>query len=96
MRNAMIKTLKNISLTAGGNPIEGQEFTVVSEVANNYGTSDLPTIQAGKTILADFAGDFGMYGIVEVDGRLHKVKIDIKDLHLVCFGKFDARSIWNQ
>jgi hypothetical protein len=87
----MLKTLKNIQAQECGNPIEGETFLLKEECANDYYIEVLPTIPAGTEILAGIAGDFGMYGLVEIDGVLHKVKINLGELHKIDFGPFDAR-----
>lgn len=90
----MIQTLKNISKTVdGGHAINGFTFKIMHECKNDYHTDQLPTIPAGTIMEGDFAGDFGAYGIVEVDGALHKVKIDITELHKIDWGEFDARNV---
>ncbi len=89
----MMTTFKNITERDDSESvIKGKSFTLMQDCENDYYKERLPTIPAGTTIVADFAGDFGMYGIAEVDGVLHKIKIDLHDLHKIDFGEFDARS----
>ena len=95
MANLMLKTLERISERDEdrGHAIRDMTFTLMAECKNTYYTEKLPTIPAGVDIVADFAGDFGMYGVVEVDGALHKVKIELEELHKVDFKHLDARNV---
>lgn len=92
--NGMMKTFRNITRRAGNeSAIKGAEFTVRNECRNDYYHERLPAIRAGTVIVADFAGDFGMYGMAEIDGELHKIKVDLHELHKIDFGSFDARCV---
>lgn len=91
---SMMQTYKNITKRTGENRksvIEGEEFVLMNDCANDYHKEQLPVIPAGTSIIADFAGDFGMYGMVEVNGVIHKVKIILSELQNIDFGAFDAR-----
>ncbi len=89
---SMMDTYKAITSTGGGDsPIKGVTFKIKQDCENDYYHDQLPVIPAGTPIVADFAGEFGMYGLVEVNGVLHKVKINLHELHKVDFGSFDAR-----
>ena len=91
---SMMQTYKNITKRDENKKfaIEGHEFTLMRDCKNDYHTERLPTIPAGTKIVADFAGDFGMYGMVEVNGAIHKVKVLIEELSNINFGAFDARN----
>lgn len=90
---SMIDTYKNITTRDGAeSPIKGVAFTTKADCENDYYKERLAVIPAGTTIIADFAGDFGMYGLAEIDGVLHKVKVQLHDLHNIDFGGFDARN----
>ena len=86
--NLMMQTYKNI--TKEHRAIEGHKFTVTEPIKNDYG-DNTSTIPVGSIIYADFAGDFGLYGMTEVEGQLFKVKIPLEELHKINFGLFDAR-----
>lgn len=89
----MTRTYRNITSRNGNeSAIKGKVFMLREECANDYYKDRLPKIPAGTTIVADFAGDFGMYGMAEIDGALHKVKVDLHELHKINFGEFDARA----
>jgi len=93
----MLKTYQNISRVNrfGGrteHAIKGEIFTLKEDCANDYHKDRLPVVPAGTEVIADFAGDFGMYALCEVDGAIHKIKIELHDLHKVDFGPFDARN----
>ena len=60
--------------------------SMAEEAPNDYHKEVLPTIPAGTPLICDFAGDFGMYALADVDGVLHKVKITIDHFHKVDFG----------
>lgn len=92
---SMIATYNNIirrNSDNSGSVIKDASFTVMEDCTNSYDAVRLPTIPAGTVLIADFAGDFGMYAMAEVKGVLHKVKIELHDLHKIDFGSFDARS----
>jgi hypothetical protein len=91
----MLKTLKNITARDIENDrpvIQNHSFVLKEDCQNAYHRDNLETIPAGTEIVADFAGDFGMYGMVEVAGVLHKVQIELHELHKIDFGPFDARN----
>jgi hypothetical protein len=89
---SMTQTYLNITRRADDDcPIKGSVFTLKDDCANDYHPGILPTIPAGTSIIADFAGDFGMYAMAEVDGAMHNVKIVLHELHKIDFGEFDAR-----
>lgn len=88
----MMETYTNITKRVGNKPvIKGHSFIVMEECENDYHKDLLPKVPAGTVIVADFAGAFGMYGIAEVDGVIHKVKIHLHELHRIDFVGFDAR-----
>lgn len=91
----MLDTLANITAkdNDGRFVISDERFEVMEDCKNEFHKEMLAVIPAGSIIVADFAGDFGMYGVTEVDGVLHKVKVDITELHKVYFGEFDARPV---
>ena len=89
---SMMETYSAITQRDGNSSvIKGEIFTLLKDCANDYYAEILPVIPAGTEIVAEFAGDFGMYGVAEVGGALHKVKIKLHELHHVDFGRFDAR-----
>lgn len=91
---SMIKTFEAITAYDRANnthPIKGFRFSLLEDCRNDYHHDQLPVIPAGTKLVADFAGDFGIYGMVEVEGVLHKVKIGLHELHKINFGPFDAR-----
>ena len=95
--NLMLKTYETISAvdrSEGGarHVIKGFRFTLKEDCANDYHTDQLAVIPAGTEIIADFAGDFGIYAMCEVDGAIHKIKIKLHELHKIDFGPFDARN----
>lgn len=93
---SMLETLKNITERSNderrASVIDGVSFVLKENCANDFHKDQLPEIPAGSTIVGDFAGDFGMYGVTEVDGVLHRIKIELRELHKVDFGRFDARN----
>jgi hypothetical protein len=91
---SMLKTLTNISrrYDSGESHIKDELFKLTADCENDYYKEQLATIPAGTEVLADFAGDFGMYGMVEVGGVLHRVKINLTELHKIDFGRFDGRN----
>lgn len=89
----MIETYKNITTRdeiTRKSPIEGLSFKCSYDVESEY--NGAMTVPSGTTIVADFAGDFGVYGMCEIDGVLRKVKIGLEDLHKINWGEFDARN----
>ena len=92
---SMMKTLTNISrrYASGESHIKDEPFRLIADCENDYNKEQLAVVPAGTEILADLAGDFGMYGMVEIDGALHKVKIKLTELHKINFGRFDARDL---
>jgi len=66
---------------------EGSFVTTLSKVPNDYYKEALPFIPAGTEIQLDFGGDFGFYGVADINGVLHKVKVEIHHLHLVDFSE---------
>lgn len=95
--NIMLQTFKNITRidrTDGGadHVIRGFEFILKDDCSNDYHKDQLPIVPAGTRIVAEFAGDFGIYAMCEVDGVLHKIKIELHELHKIDFGSFDARN----
>lgn len=90
----MLNTLSLITRrkpSGGDAPINGCCFKVIEDCESDYGSK--MTIPAGSVVVADFAGDFGMYGVTEIDGVLHKVKVPLEELHKIHFGEFEARNI---
>ena len=89
----MLQTFHNITQRSdeGKADIKGEEFTLINDCGNDYYKERLPIIPAGTKIIADFAGDFGIYAMAEVDGVIHRVKIEVHELHNIDFGRFDAR-----
>lgn len=91
---SMMQTYKNITKRVGNeSEIKGCSFKVMIDCENDYYKELLPTIPAGTELIADFAGDFGIYGMAEVKGALHKVKIKLHELHHIDFAEFDARNL---
>lgn len=88
----MLDTYKNITDRDADCAIKGKTFTVTGDCQNDYYKEQLAIIPAGTPIIADFAGEFGMYGIAEVDGAVHRVKVQLHELHKIDFGVFDART----
>lgn len=92
---SMMQTYKNITKRDEGKAhkavIEDHTFTIIRDCKNDYHADRLQVIPAGTEIIADFAGDFGMYGMVEVGGEIHNVKIILEELCNINFGTFDAR-----
>lgn len=89
---SMLQTLKNISKVEDcRHVIEGYTFKIMEECANEYRSDELSVIPAGTMMDANFMGVFGVYGMVEIKGVLHKIKIDITELHKINWGVFDER-----
>lgn len=90
----MLLTFENITRNHGFsiNSINGKYFEIMSDCKNEYHTDQLPVIPAGSILVADFAGDFGVYGMTQVGEKLHKIKIEINELDHVNWGIFDARN----
>ncbi len=89
---SMMQTYNAITQRDGNNSvIKGEVFIVLKDCENDYYKELLPRIPAGTEIVAEFAGDFGMYGMAEISGVIHKVKIKLHELHQIDFGRFDAR-----
>jgi len=70
--------------------VKGRFVQTLSPIANDYYKEDLPTIPAGTTVQIDFGGDFGMYGIADINGVLHKIKVPVEELHKVDFSDLIA------
>lgn len=91
---SMMQTYKNITKRDYENrsPIEGELFTTKEDIRNDYHTEELSVIPAGTLIEGDFAGDFGMYGMAEIGGVIHRIKVPVTELHKIDFGRLDARN----
>jgi len=91
----MMQTYKTIAGRDdnGKSPIEGKEFRVLEDCKNDFRSEVLAVIPAGTMIVADFAGNFGMYAMGEIAGVLHRLKFNVEELHKIDFGAFDARNI---
>lgn len=91
----MMQTFRKITKRSpeGTAEIEGEEFTLINDCENDYYKDQIATIPAGTKIVADFAGDFGIYAMAEVDGVIHKIKIKVNELHNIDFGRFEARKL---
>lgn len=91
---SMMETYKNITKRGdnGESVIHDLDFLIMEDCQNDYYKEQLPIIPAGTQFIADFAGDFGCYGMVEVGGKIHKVKLILSELDHVNWGKFDSRT----
>lgn len=91
----MMQTFRNITQRSpnGTADIENEEFTLINDCENDYYKEQIAIIPAGTKIVADFAGDFGMYAMAEVDGVIYRIKINVHELHNIDFGRFDARKL---
>lgn len=90
---SMMQTYRNITARVDKESvIKGKEFVVLRDCVNDYHKEQLAVIPAGSVIVADFAGDFGMYGMVEVDGVIHRIKVILTELQNIDYGEFDARA----
>lgn len=47
---------------------------------NDYYHDKLPTIPAGVKVLLRHGGDFGLYGIADIDGVLYNVKFRLDEV----------------
>lgn len=63
--------------------IDGKRTKTLSPTPNDYYTDKLPIIPAGTDIQLNFGGDFGIYGIADIQGVLHKIKVELHDLHFI-------------
>jgi hypothetical protein len=61
--------------------IKGRFITALADLSNDYCKDKLAVIPAGSVLLMDFAGDFGMYAMADISGVLHRVKLDLSELH---------------
>ena len=66
--------------------VHGKHFILKSEAANDYDKEELPVIPANTTIIVDFGGDFGLYGIAEINGHLKRIKLKLEDVTKLDFG----------
>ena len=82
----MLAFISAYSKTTQQSAIKGKFFKLKDSVKNDYKSDDLPIIPKGTVIQADFGGDFGLYALADIKGVLHKVKIDLIDLHKIDFG----------
>lgn len=91
----MMQTFRNITQRSpnGEAVIENEEFTLIDDCENDYYKEQIAVIPAGTKIVADFAGDFGIYAMAEVDGVIYRIKINVHELHKINFGQFDARKL---
>ena len=64
-----------------GNDCKGVIVRTICAVRNDYHKDELPTIPANTEIRIDFGGDFGFYGVADINGVLHNVKVFLQDLH---------------
>lgn len=71
----------------GESSIKGKYFTLKKECNNIYCNEMLKVIPAGTVIQADFGGDFGLHAFADVGGVLHRVKIELHELHKIDFGE---------
>ena len=62
---------------------KGRFAVLTADAGNDYYKEQLPTIPAGTVLQIDFAGDFGCYAIADIGGVLHKVKVQLHDLHKI-------------
>lgn len=97
MTGLMMKTYENITAVNrdGSNSrhvIEGFRFLLKEDCANDYHSDQLAVVPAGTEIIAEFAGDFGIYAMCEVADVIHRIKIKLHELHKIDFGTFDARN----
>ena len=60
--------------------IEDKRTHLLEAASNDYHKDRLPMIPAGTELKLDFAGDFGCYAMADIQGTLHKVKIELNDL----------------
>lgn len=93
MTNTMMQTYKNITKidNDSNHVIKDKEFIVLETCKNDYHVEQLEFIPAGTTIIGDFAGDFGCYAMAEIEGVIHRVKIEVNELHKINWGPLDAR-----
>jgi hypothetical protein len=70
---------------AGESRCKDKFVTTLEKVENDYYSDKLPFIPAGTVIQLDFGGDFGFYGVADINGVLHKIKVHIHDLHKIDF-----------
>jgi hypothetical protein len=63
--------------------------TALSPIPNDYSQDKLPIIPAGSELVLDFGGDFGVYAMAEVQGVIHRVKIEVYHLHLIDWTPFE-------
>lgn len=90
----MMDTYKAITRRSGNQSIiKNMDFVLMEDCKNTYYPDQIETVPAGTSITADFAGDFGIYGMVEVEGVIYKVKIELHELQKINFGTFDARNL---
>ena len=63
----------------------GKAARLSADAANTYISEQLAIIPAGTVLKLDFASDFGCYAVADVSGILHRVKLEITDLHKIEF-----------
>ncbi len=61
--------------------LKDKMILVREDVKNDMHKDRLPTIPAGSEIIMDFGGDFGMYGVTTVNGEIHKIKVELHEMH---------------
>jgi hypothetical protein len=69
-------------------PLKNEVFTLSKDSPNDYNKEKLPIIPAGSAIRIDFTGDFGLYGFVNLNGVIEKIRIELKDLVKADFDAF--------
>jgi hypothetical protein len=82
----MSKAFKKLAWLEKRDAAKGAMVRTICAVPNDYHTEQLPMIPANTEIKLDFGGDFGFYGVADINGVLHKVRVEIHHLHNVDFG----------
>lgn len=71
----------------GSAAIHDRFITVREPVRNEYG-NDGPLLPSGTIIQMDFGGDFGFYGMADLDGVLTRCRIPVNELHKLDWSPF--------
>ena len=79
----MTPAFTHLAILTDKNAVSGKFARLTDDAANDFHKDKLPKIPAGTILQIDFAGDFGLYAVADVDGVLHKVKIELPDLHKI-------------
>jgi hypothetical protein len=84
VRSTMTAAIQHYEMLRDREKTSNRIAVLTQAAENDFKKDELPIIPAGTQLVLDFAGDFGCYAIADVSGILHKVKIELKDIHKIC------------